>query len=97
MAPIAEAAGVTGSTAPDAVNGTVLFADVDLNDTHTVSTNVASAIWSGGGALPGGLAAALATALRPRSPTAPGQAPARFDSLRRRGQAPSTSSPPARR
>ena len=61
--PIAEAAGVTGSTTPDAVNGAVLFADVDLNDTHTVSTNVASAIWSGGGTLPGGLSAALATAL----------------------------------
>ena len=61
--PIAEAAGVTGSTAPDAVNGAVLFADVDLNDTHTVSTNVASAIWSGGGTLPGGLSAALMSAL----------------------------------
>ena len=43
--------------------GTLTFTDVDLNDHHTVSTSVASAIWSGGATLPSGLAAVLAGAL----------------------------------
>jgi VCBS repeat-containing protein len=43
--------------------GTLTFTDVDLNDHHTVSTSVASAIWSGGATLPSGLAEVLAGAL----------------------------------
>ena len=43
--------------------GTFAFTDVDLTDRHTVSTSVASAIWSGGATLPSGVAAALADAL----------------------------------
>ena len=43
--------------------GTFIFTDVDLTDHHTVSTSVASAIWSGGATLPSGVAAALADAL----------------------------------
>ena len=43
--------------------GTFAFTDVDLTDHHTVSTSVASAIWSGGATLPSGVAAALADAL----------------------------------
>ena len=43
--------------------GTFAFTDVDLTDHHTVSTSVASAIWSGGATLPSGVAAALAGAL----------------------------------
>ncbi|UGA42558.1 VCBS domain-containing protein [Bradyrhizobium quebecense] len=34
---VPEAIGETGSTKPDAVQGVVAFADVDLSDTHTVS------------------------------------------------------------
>ncbi len=43
--------------------GTLSFTDVDLNDTHIVSSNLVSATWSGGGTLPSGLSTTLATAL----------------------------------
>ncbi|HTQ84019.1 MAG TPA: VCBS domain-containing protein [Pseudolabrys sp.] len=61
--PITEIAGATGSTAPDIASGVVSFADVDLNDTHTVTKSVASAIWSGGATLPSGLSTTLGASL----------------------------------
>ena len=45
-----------GHSTPDqTAPGTLHFSDVDLNDTHTVSSSLVSATWSGGGALPSGL------------------------------------------
>ena len=46
-----------GDTTPST---TLAFTDVDLNDTHTVSSAVHSVQWSGGATLPGGLATTLA-------------------------------------
>ncbi len=43
--------------------GTLTFTDVDLNDTHTVSSSLVSAAWSAGGSLPSGLSTTLATSL----------------------------------
>ena len=60
---ITEVAGVTGSAASDATVGSLAFADVDLSDTHSVSSGLVSATWSAGGTLPAGLTAALASAL----------------------------------
>ena len=51
------------STPDQTAPGTLHFSDVDLNDTHTVSSSVVSATWSGGGALPSGLSTTLASAL----------------------------------
>ena len=59
----ADASGPHTVTQGIITTGTLTFTDVDLNDHHTVSTSVASATWSGGAALPSGLAAALAGAL----------------------------------
>ncbi len=51
------------STLDQTVPGTLNFTDVDLDDTHTVSSSLSSATWSSGGALPSGLSTVLATAL----------------------------------
>jgi VCBS repeat-containing protein len=51
------------STPDQTVPGTLTFTDVDLNDTHAVSSSLVSATLSGGGALPSGLSTALANAL----------------------------------
>ena len=59
----ADASGPHAVTERLNTTGTFAFTDVDLTDHHTVSTSVASAIWSGGAALPSGVAAALADAL----------------------------------
>ena len=59
----ADASGPHTVTQGIITTGTLTFTDVDLNDHHTVSTSVASAIWSGGATLPSGVAAALAGAL----------------------------------
>ncbi len=42
---ITETANTTGSSATDSVSGTIAFADVDLNDTHTGSKDFVSAEW----------------------------------------------------
>ena len=51
------------STLDQTAPGTLHFADVDLNDTHTVSKSLVSATWSGGGTLPSGLQTVLGNAL----------------------------------
>ena len=51
------------STLDQTAPGTLHFSDADLNDTHTVSSSLVSATWSGGAALPSGLSTTLATAL----------------------------------
>src|SRR5262249_12711283 len=52
------------TTAQDVnASGILTFTDVDLNDSHTVSTSVASTIWSGGVKPPSGIDAVLAGAL----------------------------------
>ncbi len=43
--------------------GTLTFTDVDLNDTHSASSSLVSATWSGGATLPSGLSTVLASAL----------------------------------
>jgi VCBS repeat-containing protein len=64
---VSEQAGVTGSTSLDSTSpvptGTVAFSDVDLNDTHTVSVAVNSAMWSSGGIVPDATLAELQAAL----------------------------------
>ncbi|MEA2898721.1 MAG: hypothetical protein QOJ84_4336 [Bradyrhizobium sp.] len=66
-ASVAEQPGVNGSSDPDSTNpvptGTLSFADVDLNDVHTVDVAIFSAIWSGGDFIPGETIADLQTAL----------------------------------
>ncbi len=61
---VPELTGKTNDAAdPDTAVGTLPFTDTDLTDTHTVGTSLVSAIWSGGGTLPIGLSAVLASAL----------------------------------
>ncbi|MFZ4800739.1 MAG: VCBS domain-containing protein [Chlorobium sp.] len=43
-----EQAGHTDSPAPDSVNGSIAFADVDLTDTHLITPTVKTLTWSGG-------------------------------------------------
>uniref|UniRef100_UPI003013AE46 VCBS domain-containing protein n=1 Tax=Methylobacterium nigriterrae TaxID=3127512 RepID=UPI003013AE46 len=57
-----EIAGLTAGSGTRAA-ATLSFADVDLNDTHTVSGSLTSAAWSAGAALPVGTASALVSAL----------------------------------
>jgi VCBS repeat-containing protein len=45
-ASVAELPGVTGSTTPDTATSTLSFTDADLNDTHSVSVTLDSAVWS---------------------------------------------------
>ena len=53
----------SNTSVSDAASGTLQFTDADLNDTHTVSAGLVSAVWSGGSTLPSGLSATLAGAL----------------------------------
>ena len=76
--------------------GTLTFTDVDLNDHHTVSTSVPSAIWSGGATLPSGVAAALAGALSTTASDDTGSGSVRSPSRSARLIVPSISSLPAR-
>ena len=70
-AAVAEQSGMNGSSSLDSTTpvptGTLNFTDVDLSDTHTVTTAVSSAIWSGGDFVPSqtivDLQAALQTSL----------------------------------
>lgn len=66
-ASVAEQPGVNGSSDPDSTSpvptGTLTFADVDLNDVHTVNVAVSSAVWSGGDFVPAGTLADLQAAL----------------------------------
>jgi VCBS repeat-containing protein len=48
-AELAEAAGMTGSTASDAGSGSVAFADANLDDTHTASVTGVTVSGAGGG------------------------------------------------
>ena len=48
---------------PDTAAGTLVFTDVDLTNTHTVTNSLETTTWSGGGTLPAGLATTLASAL----------------------------------
>ncbi len=43
-----ELATTTGSSASDSVNGTIGFADVDIDDTHTLAQSASIFTWSGG-------------------------------------------------
>ncbi|MHB8271396.1 VCBS domain-containing protein [Bradyrhizobium sp.] len=67
-ASVAEQPGVNGSSSPDSTTpvptGTLSFTDVDLSDTHTVTTAVSSAIWSGGDFVPSQTIADLQAALQ---------------------------------
>jgi VCBS repeat-containing protein len=64
---LAEFADTTGSSAQNATTpvptGSIAFTDTDVGDTHTVATSVASAVWSGGPAVPAATDADLAAAL----------------------------------
>ncbi|MEA2859065.1 MAG: hypothetical protein QOC72_1104 [Methylobacteriaceae bacterium] len=66
-ASLTELADTTGSVTLDTTNpvptGTLNFTDGDTGDTHTVSTNLASAVWSGGASVPSSTLAAAQTAL----------------------------------
>lgn len=59
---ITELAHETNDPMPDAVSGSLQFADADLNDTHTVGTSAVSVDWSAGGTLPEGLENVLSQA-----------------------------------
>jgi VCBS repeat-containing protein len=60
---LSEIAGVTGGADVDAATGTLAFADVDLNDHHTLSIGAPSIVWSAGTGVPAATASALASAL----------------------------------
>ncbi|MDB5722306.1 MAG: hypothetical protein JWP15_2924, partial [Alphaproteobacteria bacterium] len=60
---LTEMAGVTGGAGVDTSSATLGFTDVDLTNTHVVTTALASSAWSGGAALPANLTAALGGAL----------------------------------
>ncbi len=60
---ITELTDTTGALSLHQTSGTLAFADADLQDTHTVSKNLVSAVWSGGATLPAGLTTVLEGAL----------------------------------
>jgi VCBS repeat-containing protein len=63
-ASLTEQADTTGSASLDTTpTGTLTFTDTDTGDTHTVSTSLASAVWSGGSTVPSGTVSAAQTAL----------------------------------
>lgn len=66
-ASLTEFADTTGSAVQNTTmpvpTGSIAFTDTDVGDTHTVSTSVASAVWSGGPAVPSGTDADLPAAL----------------------------------
>jgi VCBS repeat-containing protein len=64
---LAEFADTTGSAAQNSTTpdptGAIAFTDTDVGDTHTVGVAVASAVWSGGPAVPAATGAGLGMAL----------------------------------
>ncbi|MEA2759137.1 MAG: hypothetical protein QOH65_1750 [Methylobacteriaceae bacterium] len=66
-ASLTELADTTGSATLDTTTpmptGTLDFTDEDTGDTHSVSTTLTSAVWSGGSTVPSGTLAAAQTAL----------------------------------
>jgi VCBS repeat-containing protein len=66
-ASLSEQADTTGSVTLDTTSpvptGTLNFTDADTGDTHTVSTSLASAVWSGGSTVPSGTVSAAQSAL----------------------------------
>jgi len=58
-----ELSNVTGSTAPDAVSGSLAFTDADVGDIHSASASLSTATWSGGTIIPFVSASALAAAM----------------------------------
>jgi VCBS repeat-containing protein len=63
-ASLMEQADTTGSASLDTTpTGTLTFTDTDTGDTHTVSTSLASAVWSGGSTVPSDTVSAAQTAL----------------------------------
>jgi VCBS repeat-containing protein len=62
-ASIAEATGVTGSSALDSVVASLRFTDVDLDDHHLASVSTPTLSWTGGANPPASLAASLTGAL----------------------------------
>jgi VCBS repeat-containing protein len=67
-ASLAEFADTTGSAAQNSTTpvptGAIAFTDTDVGDTHTVGIAVASAVWSGGPAIPAATDAGLGTGLQ---------------------------------
>jgi VCBS repeat-containing protein len=63
-ASLTEQADTTGSVSLDTTpTGTLTFTDTDTGDTHTVSSSLASAVWSGGSTVPSATVSAAQTAL----------------------------------
>jgi VCBS repeat-containing protein len=66
-ASLSELPDTTGSATLDRTSpvptGTLTFTDADTGDTHTVSTSLASAVWSGGSTVPSATVSAAQTAL----------------------------------
>ncbi|MEA2834242.1 MAG: hypothetical protein QOG66_2444 [Methylobacteriaceae bacterium] len=66
-ASLSEFPDTTGSATLDTTSpvptGTLTFTDADTGDTHTVSTSLASAVWSGGASVPSATVSAAQTAL----------------------------------
>jgi VCBS repeat-containing protein len=60
---LTEIAGATASSTADSTFQTLAFSDVDLTDTHSVSSSLASSSWSGGASIPVTTTTALASAL----------------------------------
>src|SRR5205085_1874950 len=73
--PITEQSAHTGSNTADTASTTLAFTDVDLTDTHTVGSALASAVWSNGTvpqATHDALAAVLAITLSPHDSSGTG-------------------------
>jgi VCBS repeat-containing protein len=62
-ASVSELTDTTGSAASDSATGTLAFTDGDTGDTHSVTTSLSSAVWSGGSTVPAGTLAAAQSAL----------------------------------
>jgi len=58
-----ELTGVSNSSTPDQVSGTLSFTDPDVGDTHTASRSLHSATWSGGATIPAASLTALGAAM----------------------------------
>jgi uncharacterized repeat protein (TIGR01451 family) len=58
-----EDANTTGSTVDHVLNGTMNFTDSDHSDTHTTTTALKTAVWSGGSTLPSGALAKFQTGM----------------------------------
>jgi VCBS repeat-containing protein len=60
---LTEITGMSNSSTPDQVAGSMSFTDPDVGDTHTASASLNTVTWSGGGAIPSASQTALNTAL----------------------------------